>query len=367
MLSSPGMPTVRVPLGRRSYSVHVGRGLLGQAPGLLAGLRGRRLALVSNPRIFALHGRAAERALRAVGPVTRLLLPDGERFKSMATWRRLLDQMVAAGLGRDAVVVALGGGVVGDLAGFAAASFMRGVDLVQVPTTLLAMVDSSVGGKVGVNHPAGKNLVGAFHQPLAVLADTALLDTLPPREAQGGAYEMLKCGLIGDRALVESVRRHGGRLPDWSSVALEQAIAASVALKARIVSKDEREGGLRRVLNLGHTLGHAFEAASAYRRFTHGEAVGWGLLGAAWLARGRGLIDDGTRELIVHAVERLGPRPPVRDLEAGAVLAALARDKKARAGRVPFVLPTAIGRVEIVPDIGRGELRRALRALSASG
>lgn len=359
------MPSVRVPLGRRSYSVHVGRGLLARAPELLAGLRGRRLALVSNPRVQALHGHAAERALARLGPVTRLLVPDGERFKTLGTWRRLLDRMLAEGLGRDAVLVALGGGVVGDLAGFAAAAYMRGIDLVQVPTTLLAMVDSSVGGKVGVNLPAGKNMVGAFHQPLAVLADTALLDTLAPREAQGGAYEMLKCGLIGDRALFESVRRHGGRLEDWSSGALEQAVAAAVALKARVVSRDEREGGLRRVLNLGHTLGHAFEAVTAYRRFTHGEAVGWGLLGAARLAAGRGLIDEGTRELIAHAVERLGPRPPVRDLEPAAVLAALARDKKARAGRVPFVLPTALGRVEVVEGVTRAELRRVLRTLAA--
>lgn len=359
------MPTVRVPLGRRSYSVHVGRGLLGQAPRLLDGLRDRRLALVSNPRVFALHGRAVERALRAVGPVTRLLLPDGERFKSLRTWQRLLDGMVAAGLGRDAVVVALGGGVVGDLAGFAAASYMRGVDFVQFPTTLLAMVDSSVGGKVGVNHPAAKNLVGAFHQPLAVLADTALLETLPAREAQSGLYEVLKGGLIGDRALFESVRRHGGRLEDWPSEALDQAVAAAVALKARVVSKDEREGGLRRVLNLGHTLGHAFEAATAYRRFTHGEAVGWGLLGAARLAQGRGLLDESTAATIAHAVERLGARPTVADVAPRDVLAALAHDKKARAGRVPFVLPCAIGRVEIVEDVSRAELRRVLRGLAA--
>lgn len=358
------MPSVRVPLGRRSYSVHVGRGLLARAPELLPGLRGRRLALVSNPRVHALHGRDAERALARLGPVTRLLIPDGERFKSLRTWQRLLDGMVAAGLGRDAVLVALGGGVVGDLAGFAAAAYLRGLDFVQVPTTLLAMVDSSVGGKVGVNHPAGKNLVGAFHQPLAVLADTTLLETLAPREAQGGTYEMLKCGLIGDRALFETVRRHGGRLEDWSSGALEQAIAASVTLKARIVSKDEREGGLRRVLNLGHTLGHAFEAATTYRRFTHGEAVGWGLLGAAWLAQRRGLVDEATRELIASAVERLGPRPTVSDLPPGAVLAALARDKKARAGRVPFVLPTALGRVEVVEGLTSAELRRVLRTLA---
>ncbi len=360
------MASVRVPLGRRSYSVHVGRGLLERAPELLAALHGRRLALVSNPRVHGLHGRAVERALAHLGPVTRLLIPDGERFKTLGTWQRLLDRMLAAGLGRDAVLLALGGGVVGDLAGFAAAAYLRGIDFVQLPTTLLAMVDSSVGGKVGVNLPAAKNMVGAFHQPLAVLADTALLETLPPREAQGGTYEMLKCGLIGDRALFESVRRHGGRLEDWSSRSLEQAIAASVSLKARIVSKDEREGGLRRVLNLGHTLGHALEAVTAYRRFTHGEAVGWGLLGAAWLAQRRGLVDEATRELIASAVERLGPRPRVSDLEPAAVLAALARDKKARGGRVPFVLPTAVGRVEVVEGVTPAELRRALRTLARS-
>jgi 3-dehydroquinate synthase len=262
-------------------------------------------------------------------------------------------------------VVALGGGVVGDVAGFAAATWMRGVDWVGIPTTLLSMVDSSVGGKVGVNHARAKNMIGAFHQPRAVVVDPAFLATLPPREARSGAYEILKCAVLGDRALFASLRDAPPGLRGGDEATTEAAIASACRIKAGVVRRDEREGGLRRVLNLGHTIGHALEATTLYRRFTHGEAVGWGLLGAAAIARRRGLLGEAAFDAIAGAVDRVGPRPPVSDLPVPRLLEALSRDKKARAGRVPFVLPVAVGRVEVHDDVTRGEVVRALRAMAA--
>ncbi len=357
------MIEVRVELGARAYDVQVGRGLLSRLDELLPALRGRRLVLVSSAPILRRHGVVATRALRRLGRVALVAMPDGERHKTARTWRALHDGFAATGLARDGVVIALGGGVVGDVAGFAAATWMRGVDFVQVPTTLLAMVDASVGGKVGFNHAAGKNLVGAFHQPRAVVADLDLLATLPLRAWRGGAFEMLKCGLIGDRALFERLQDAPRDLRHWDALALETAVAAAVRLKAGVVAADEREGGVRRVLNLGHTLGHALEAVTAYRRFTHGEAVGWGLLAAAWLALQRGLLTGDERAAIVAAVTRLGPRPRIDDLDPRALLAAVAHDKKARNGRVPFILPEGLGRVRIVDDVEPRELRGVLRAL----
>jgi 3-dehydroquinate synthase len=227
------------------------------------------------------------------------------------------------------------------------------------------MVDSSVGGKVAINHPRGKNLIGAFHQPRAVLIDPAFLETLPPRELRAGAYELLKCGVLGDAPLFEALRQAPEGLRGWQGEPVEQAIAAACRIKAGIVTRDEREGGLRRVLNLGHTIGHALEAVTSYRRFTHGEAVGWGLVGAAALARGRGLLGAADWEAIADTVDRIGPRPRVSDLRASRVLEALSHDKKARGGRVPFILPTAIGRVAIHDDVERGEVTRALREMAA--
>ncbi len=359
------MIEVPVDLGARRYSVHVGHGAAGLIPELLAPLRGRRIALVSNARVYFLHGARVEKSLRALGPITRVLIPDGEAFKSRDSLERVHDAMAAAGLGRDALVVAFGGGVVGDLAGFAAATWMRGIDWVPLPTTLLAMVDSSVGGKVGINHPRAKNLIGAFHQPRAVVIDPSFLETLPRREVQSGAYEIVKCGILGDRPLFRAIHAAPEGLAGWDRIALESAIASACRIKAAIVEKDEREGGLRRVLNLGHTIGHALEAVTRYRRFTHGEAVGWGTIGAAWIARRKGLLRDASYDAIAAAVDRLGPRPRVSNLRDDAILEALRRDKKARAGRMVFVLPTAIGRVAIRDDVTPAEVRRALRVLAA--
>jgi len=360
-----GMIEIPIELGERRYSVSIGHGLLALLPDLLGAFAGRRTVVVSNHRVWSLHGGRVEKGLRRLGPLSRVLIRDGEPHKSRATLEKVHDALLEAGLGRDGLVVAFGGGVVGDVAGFAAATYMRGVDWVLLPTTLLAMVDSSIGGKVGVNHPKAKNLLGAFHQPRAVVTDPSLLETLPARQRRSGGYEILKCGVIADRSLVRSVARAPEGLAGWSRIDMENAIASACRVKAEVVEKDEREAGLRRVLNLGHTLGHALEAATGYRRFTHGEAVGWGLVGAAWISRRRGLLAESSFDAIAAAVDRLGPRPRVSDLEPERVLETLSRDKKARGGRVPFVLPTALGRVVIRSDVEQAEIRRALKVMAA--
>lgn len=359
------MIEIPVELGERRYTISIGHGALGSVPRILSGFHGRRVVVVSNARVWSLHGARIEASLRPLGHLHRILVADGERHKSWETLESLCGGFLSAGLGRDGLVVAAGGGVIGDATGFAAAVYMRGVDWVQIPTTLLAMVDSSVGGKVAINHAQAKNLVGAFHQPRAVISDPELLRTLPAREAQSGAYEVLKCAVLGDRRLFRAMRKRQGDLRSWSRSDLDEAIASACRIKAEIVGKDEREGGLRRVLNLGHTLGHALEAVTRYARFTHGEAVGWGLIGACSIARARGMLSDTDFEAIAASVDRLGRRPKVSAIAPARILAALAHDKKARDGRVPFVLPLGVGRVAIRSDVSRGEVLRALRVMSA--
>jgi 3-dehydroquinate synthase len=359
------MIEIPVELGDRRYTVSIGHGLTELLPDLLAPFAGRRLAVVASQRVWTLHGRRVTRALRKVGRAETIVVPDGERYKSRTTLNALHDRFLAAGLARDGLVLAVGGGVVGDLAGFAAATYMRGIDWIPIPTTLLSMVDSSIGGKVGLNHPLAKNLIGSFHQPRAVIIDPAFLATLTPRERQSGAYEVLKCAVLGDRALFDALAKAPMRLLGWDHIELERAIAAACRIKAEVVERDEREAGLRRVLNLGHTVGHALEAVTEYRRFTHGEAVGWGTIAAAWLSMHRGLLAEPAFESIAAAVDRLGPRPRVSNLSVAALVAALKRDKKVQQGRVHFVLPTAIGRAVIRPDVDDADVRRALQVMAA--
>lgn len=358
------MIEIPVELGARRYTISIGHGALDLLPDLLAPFRGRSALVVASRRVWGLHGRHLSRALNAFTRRPPVLLPDGERVKSRAALALLHDRFLAAGLARDGLVVAFGGGVVGDLTGFAASTYMRGVDWIVLPTTLLSMVDSSVGGKVGINHPRAKNLIGAFHQPRAVVVDPTLLATLPPRQLQSGAYEALKCAVLGDRALFRAFELAPRALKGWDPIDLERAVAASCRIKAEIVERDEREGDLRRVLNLGHTLGHAFEAVTAYRRFTHGEAIGWGLLGATAIAVRRGILDPVAATAIATVVDHLGPRPPVADLPTASILAALKHDKKKKDGRVPFVLPTGIGSVVVQPDVSEAEIRQALREIA---
>jgi 3-dehydroquinate synthase len=357
------MIEIPVELGERRYPIYIGHGLARLLSDLLSGLRGRKVVVVSSARVWGLHEATVSRGLAGLSPGEPVLIADGERNKTRATLDRLHDAFLARGVARDGVVIAVGGGVVGDIAGFAAATYMRGMAWVGLPTTLLAMVDSSIGGKVGVNHPKAKNLLGAFHQPQAVVVDPGFLATLPAREVRSGAYEIVKYGVLGDRSLFRALSTAPPDLRRWGRAELENAIATSCRIKADVVERDERERNVRKTLNLGHTLGHALETVTRYRRFTHGEAVGWGLVGAAFIARGRGLA-PATCETIASTVDRLGPRPKVSDLAPLDILAAVSRDKKAEAGRVPFILPTAIGRVTMRPDVTRAEIRRALKVMA---
>jgi 3-dehydroquinate synthase len=259
--------------------------------------------------------------------------------------------------------VALGGGVVGDIAGFAAATFLRGVPVVQVPTTLLAQVDSAIGGKTGVNHPLGKNLIGAYHQPLAVLVDPTLLGTLPRREFRAGLYEAIKYGVIASRSLFDRIARELPKLFARDPGALVPIIAESCRIKADVVEKDERESGPRRALNFGHTAAHALEAVTKYRRFRHGEAVGYGMLVAAELGVMRRTFAEAEREALAALIAQMGPLPPIADLPASELVQAMARDKKVVAGTLHFVLPASIGSTTVVTDITTKELVEALAAI----
>ena len=293
---------------------------------------------------------------------TPILLPDGERHKTLATVSRIYDALIRLAADRATTVVAFGGGVVGDIAGFAAATYLRGVPVVQVPTTLLAQVDAAIGGKVGVNHAQGKNLIGAFHPPALVVADPLLLATLPRREFRSGLYEVVKYGVIASRDLFDRV---AGGLPAIFArepAALQSLVVESCRIKADAVGRDELEQGPRRVLNLGHTVGHALEAITRYRRYLHGEAVALGLLVAAELAVTRGVMGSPDRSRLARLVMQMGPLPPLADLSAAATLDAIRLDKKVAAGRLHMVLPLGLGSVAIVSDVTDRELTRAMRA-----
>jgi 3-dehydroquinate synthase len=354
------MPQIRVDVQSAGgdYPILIGDGLAdGAAQQLDEWHVGPRRFVVSNPVVWRFHG---ERMAAALPGADVILIPDGERHKHVASVARIYDALVRAGADRGSVIVAVGGGVIGDMAGFAAATFMRGIGLVQVPTTLLAQVDASVGGKVGVNLPAGKNLVGAFYPPRLVVTDPSFLRTLPRREYRAGLYEVIKYGIACNADLFARLDREAARLTDPTSPVVAMLIADCCRIKAAIVSADEREAGGRRVLNFGHTAGHAIEALTGYRRFRHGEAVAWGMLVASRVAAGRGLISEDEGRALKALVMRLGPLPPVADLPANRVLDLVKRDKKVVDGSLHFVLPAGIGATRIVDDVAGGELREAL-------
>jgi 3-dehydroquinate synthase len=354
--------TITVHLGSRTYPVHVGAGLLGQVGRECARLGlGRKMAMVSQ-RAVAGHARTVAASLEAAGFTPVLVeVPEGESAKSLEQAGALWEAFLGHGLDRGSVVVAVGGGVVGDLAGFAAAGYMRGVGLVQVPTSLLAQVDASVGGKVAVNHPRAKNLIGAFHQPRLVVIDPGVLSTLPEREYRSGLAEVIKTGAALNAELFTALEGGVSALRDRDPELLERVIATCCAEKATIVEQDEREeSGLRMVLNYGHTVGHALEALSGYGVWRHGEAVAAGMTVAARLANHLGLVDARTTERQVALLNAVGlptrfetPAPPV-------VWDALRRDKKAREGRVPFVLLKALGRAEVCFDVQAEMVLQAL-------
>lgn len=367
---------VRLQARAQQYEIIVGDGLLsslGEEARRALPESARRVALISNEKVFNLYGQTARKSLRRAGfaPV-HWLMRDGERHKNLGALESALEFLSNAGLERSDAVVALGGGVVGDLAGFAAAVYLRGVPYLQVPTTLLAQIDASVGGKTAVNLGAGKNLVGAFHQPRAVLIDTRTLATLPGRELTAGWCEAVKQGAAGSRTLFDKTYGYlnqvsrGGRKVSTTDAHLEGLIAAQCAFKAGIVRLDEREdmtrtdASSRRILNLGHTTAHALETVTGYRRFRHGEAVGYGLLVAGELSVGLGLLDPSELELLRTAVRLCGRLPRASDLDEGMILDALSHDKKRVGGHLKWVLLERLGRARIVDQ---GEITpRLLRA-----
>jgi len=350
--------TIDVGAATGRYAVLIGDGLASRLGRILEehNIGGHRF-IVSNPVVWRFHG---ELLARALPDATLVQVPDGERHKHLATVARIYEALVRGEADRDATVVAAGGGVIGDMAGFAAATYLRGVRLVHLPTTLLAQVDASIGGKVGVNLAAGKNLVGAFYPPRLVVTDPGLLRTLPRREFRAGLYEVIKYGVACDAALFSQLQRELAAVTDQRADALVAVIAQCCRIKAAIVSSDEREAGPRRVLNFGHTAGHALETLTGYRRFRHGEAVGWGMLVASELAASRGMFSAQDRDAVRSLIMQLGPLPQVADVPVSQMIQVMRRDKKVAGGRLHFVLPSGIGSASVVGDVTSRELRGAL-------
>lgn len=344
-----GIRSLTVSLGQRSYPIHIGPGAL--AAHLPAAASGYRQAFVISNEIVAPLYLEATRAALGDREIHTYILPDGEQTKSPEHLWGILDAMIAARIERGAAIVALGGGVVGDIAGFAAAIFQRGIDFIQVPTTLLSQVDSSVGGKTAINHPKAKNMIGAFHQPVAVIADTDTLDTLPDREYRAGLAEVVKYGIIGDLEFFDWLEAHVAALNARDPETLKQAIERSCANKARVVAADEREAGERALLNLGHTFGHAFEALLGYGVWLHGEAVAAGMVTAAACSVALGTLDAPARDRIETLIEALGlPCRIPASLSANEIWQAMLSDKKMQGGRPKLILVRELGRAEIVGD-----------------
>jgi len=355
------MITVDVDLGDRAYPIHIGSGLLTQAALFAPHIRGARAVIVTNETVAPLYAAKVEDAIRSLGKaVDTVVLPDGESFKKWDTLNRIFDALLTAGADRKTTLIALGGGVIGDMTGFAAACYMRGVPFIQVPTTLLSQVDSSVGGKTGINHPLGKNMIGAFHQPQAVLADIDTLRTLPPRELAAGMAEVIKHGTIADADYFAWIEQNIAGLSNCETDLMAEAVRGSVRIKASVVAQDERESGLRAILNFGHTFGHAIEAGLGYGEWLHGEAVGCGMVMAADLSHRLGFIDIDTRNRIT-ALTREANLPTVApDLGVDRFIDLMRVDKKAEAGEIKFVLLRKLGEafVTTVPD---ADLRSTLQ------
>jgi 3-dehydroquinate synthase len=352
--------TIRVETTSAKYNVVAGSGLVESlVPRIerVCGRLPRRVFVLTSAPIWALW---SERFLASFAePPITLFLEPGESYKTLGSVEKLLRQMARAGGDRGSLLICFGGGIVGDVGGFLAAIYMRGIPFVQVPTTFLAQVDSSVGGKTGVNLPEGKNLVGSFHQPMAVFADIGLLGTLPDRELRAGLMESVKAGIIRDRSLVRFMEEHADEVLGRVPKALEKVIAASIRMKADVVNQDEREGGLRMILNFGHTVGHALEQATGYKLLLHGEAVGWGMVAALHLAGQRGTISQAQFDRLENLVYLYGPLPALK-LRPAKVIAATGGDKKNVGGVRRFVLPVGIGDAGIVEDVTPAELEAAV-------
>jgi 3-dehydroquinate synthase len=351
------------------YEVGIGPGLLADAGarvdklldgGLSTGKQ--RVFAVTSPEIWKLWGERLQSGFPA--PLEMLSVPAGEQHKRLSTVERLLEELATAGADRDSVLIAFGGGVIGDMTGFLAATYMRGIRYVQVPTTALAQIDSSIGGKTGVNLAAGKNLAGAFYHPIAVYADIDVLQTLPAAELRAGLQEAVKAGIIRDRALFEFMESQSAAVLAGDAPALTRVIADSVRMKAEVVSADEREGGLRMILNLGHTLGHAIEAATGYQQLLHGEAVAWGMLAAVAIAKRRGLVTVAEHDRVEHVVKLYGPLKRFQ-ADPAQLVALTAKDKKNRSGDRSFVLPRGIGDAVVVKDVTIEELTTTTERMMA--
>ena len=356
-------PTLRVELGERAYPIHIGAGLLDDASLYAPHVAGRQAAVVTNETVAPLYAARVEAALAKAGarPI-RVVLPDGEAFKDWQHLDRIFAALLEARLDRRSVLVAVGGGVVGDMAGFAASAYQRGIAHLQVPTTLLAQVDSSVGGKTAINHPLGKNMIGAFHQPSAVIADTATLATLAPREYAAGLAEVVKYGAIHDARFLDWIEANAEGLRRRDAAALAHAIRRSCEIKAEIVAADERESGARALLNFGHTFGHAIESGAGYGSWLHGEAVAAGMALAARLSARLGRIAPAHADRLVAVLESFGlpVKPPAFPLETW--LTFMGRDKKNEAGRITLILLDGLGRASVVRDTPDTALRELLAA-----
>jgi len=357
--------TIQVKTGGAEYPVFVGRQLL---PALrrrierVAGKRALRLFVLTSPGIWSLWADAFLESFPHDDPPSVLFFDPGEENKRLRAVERLAEQLAESRADRASLLIAFGGGIVGDLGGFLAAIFMRGIDYVQVPTTLLAQVDSSVGGKTGANLAHGKNLVGSFHHPLAVFADIDALATLPARERRAGLFESIKAGIIRDAKLFAFLERNAAAILAGEPAATEYVVAASIKMKAEVVGIDEHENGLRMILNYGHTLGHAIEAATRYKTLLHGEAIAWGMIAATRLGLARKTIAPAQAARIENVILAYGPLPPLR-LPVDRLLDAATRDKKNRGGVRRFVLPAGIGNAVVVEDVTDAELRRAAESM----
>jgi 3-dehydroquinate synthase len=343
----------------RAYTVAIENNAIDRLGPILDDIRApERRFIVSSPLVWRLHGPRVARAIKGAEPI---LVPDGERHKQLSTVVRIYDALVRANADRASTLVTFGGGVIGDMAGFAAATYLRGIALIHVPTTLLAQVDSAIGGKVGVNHPVGKNMIGSFYQPHAVVIDPTVLGSLPRREFRAGLYEVVKYGVTSSAGLFERVARDRAAIFARDPAALTPVIGESCSIKAAVVSADEREAGPRRILNFGHTAGHAIEAVTKYKRYRHGEAIAYGMLVAAELALARGAFAESDKKALADLIAGLGPLPAIADISTAQILDAMRHDKKVVAGRLHFVLPTAIGATAIVDDVTDKEMKAALK------
>jgi 3-dehydroquinate synthase len=357
---------IPVHLGARSYTIVVQRGALATVGMQLRALGvGGRAALFTDKTIGRLYGKAVVESLTAAGfAVTTVELPDGEQAKTLTIASQGWDACVAARLDRSSTILALGGGAVGDLAGFVSATYMRGTNFVQLPTTVLAQVDASSGGKTAIDHPKGKNMIGAFHQPRLVIVDTATADSLPAREYRSGLAEVVKHGIVLDASYFEDVEASADALGAREPVAVDRIIAGSCRLKASVIERDERESALRMVLNYGHTIGHAIEAATGFEQLTHGEAVALGMVAEAALAVRLGVAQHATRERQERVLAHLELPTRLPSVDPERVLDAMTHDKKGRDGRVPFVLAPEIGQFKIVEAVSAEDVRAALAEIT---